>query len=71
MRSFLVWIGSGHRSYPETMEAWGTSCPRFTIWEDTLNEDLVRLESRDDAGRRETEVTLTPRGQSVLAVSEN
>lgn len=71
MLSFLGWIGSGHRSYAETMEAWRTSCPRFTIWEDALNEDLVRLERGDDAGRRETTVILTPRGQAVLAESEN
>ena len=71
MLSFLAWIASGHRSYAETMEAWRTSCPRFTIWEDALNEDLVRLERGDDAGRRETKVALTPRGRSVLTASEN
>lgn len=71
MLSFLGWIGSGHRSYAETMEAWRTSCPRFTIWEDALDDDLVRLESGDDAGRRETQVILTPRGRSVLIGIEN
>jgi hypothetical protein len=32
------------RSYGETLEAWKTSCPRLTIWEDAIAEGLVRVE---------------------------
>ena len=39
----LEWIGTG-RSYAETMDAWRTSCPRLTVWEDANDRGLVRVE---------------------------
>ena len=38
---FLQWIGEEPRSYPETIEAWRTSCPRLTIWEDAMTAGLI------------------------------
>ena len=32
------------RTYAETLEAWKTSCPRLTIWEDAVRAGLVRVE---------------------------
>ena len=43
-RQMLEWIDERPRSYAETLEAWKTSCPRLTIWEDALSEGLVRVE---------------------------
>jgi len=43
------------------MEAWRTSCPRLSVWEDAILEGLVCIEN--DAGRA---VRLTPRGRAVL-----
>ena len=63
-RDMLAWIGKESRTYAETMEAWRSSCPRLTIWEDALADDLVRVESAGPA-RRET-VVLTPRGLAML-----
>jgi len=40
----LEWIDERPRSYAETLEAWKTSCPHLTIWEDALSEGLVRVE---------------------------
>jgi hypothetical protein len=40
----LDWIGERPRSYAETLEAWKTSCPRLTIWEDAVAEELVRVD---------------------------
>jgi len=40
----LVWIAERSRSYAETIEVWKTSCPRLSVWEDALAEDLVRIE---------------------------
>ena len=37
---FLQWIGEHSRNYTETMEAWRTSCPRLTVWEDALSSTL-------------------------------
>jgi hypothetical protein len=55
----LVWIAERSRSYPETIEAWKTSCPRLAIWEDALADNLIRI----DHGR----VLLTAAGSQFLA----
>ena len=68
-RDFLAWVAYQPRSYAVAMEAWRTSCPRFTIWEDALGDDLIRIESVDGPTRRETQVLLTARGRAVLDAS--
>jgi len=57
-RDLLVWIAATPRSYRETMEAWRTSCPRLSIWEDAVCDGLVQI--------RDSTVVLTPRGAAVL-----
>ena len=59
---FLAWVAERPRSYAEAMEAWRTSCPRMSIWEDANLDGLVRLDGAD-----KTMVTLTERGRAVLA----
>ena len=39
----LAWVAERPRTYPETLEAWRTSCPRLSIWEDALTDGLVRV----------------------------
>ena len=39
---FVEWIASGPRRYCDVMEAWKTSCPRLTIWEDAIDQGLVQ-----------------------------
>lgn len=58
MIQFLEWISSRHRTYAEAMDAWRTSCPRLSVWEDALMDRLIQVER--------SEVTLTPRGREVL-----
>jgi hypothetical protein len=65
-RDFLAWVASRPRSYAETMDAWRTSCPRFTIWEDALGDGLVQLESVPGMPMSETRVILSPRGRAIL-----
>ena len=36
MLQFLAWVASRRRTYAEAMEAWQTTCPRHTVWEDAL-----------------------------------
>jgi hypothetical protein len=55
---FLEWLSDGPRAYASVMEAWRTSCPRLTIWEDSLDAGLVCI----DAG----EVSLTRAGRGFL-----
>jgi hypothetical protein len=39
---FVEWVAAGPRRYSEVMEAWKTSCPRLTIWEDAIDQGLVQ-----------------------------
>ena len=64
MLQFLAWVADRPRTYPDTMEAWHSTCPRLSVWEDAIIEGLVRLDNA--AGRA---VTLTPRGKAVLEES--
>jgi hypothetical protein len=54
----LAWVAEQSRSYAETIEVWKTSCPRLAVWEDSLADELVRI----DRGR----VLLTPAGSELL-----
>jgi hypothetical protein len=61
---FLTWISIRHRTYAETMEAWRTTCPRNTVWEDALIDGLIQIES--GGTMNQSEVILTPRGRAIL-----
>ena len=39
---FVEWIAASPRRYCDVMEAWRTSCPRLTIWEDAIDQVLVQ-----------------------------
>ena len=65
MLQFLAWVADRPRHYRDTMEAWQSTCPRLSVWEDAIIEGLVRLEN--DAGRA---VRLTPRGREILQKSK-
>ena len=67
LRDFLEWVAGAPRSYAEAMDAWRSSCPRFTIWEDALGERLVALKRGVGPGSRETTVVLTARGWAMLS----
>ena len=43
MLQFLGWIAERPRSRSEVMEAWRSSCPRLTIWEDAIIETFLTL----------------------------
>jgi hypothetical protein len=62
----LAWVGSRPRSYGEAMEAWRTSCPRLSIWEDAIGDGLVRIEGGGTQPMRQAKVVLTERGQALL-----
>ena len=40
----LEWLAKGGRSYEQVMEAWRTSCPRLTVWEDANDRGLIATE---------------------------
>jgi hypothetical protein len=61
----LEWLASGPKPYAEVMGAWRTNCPHLTVWEDALDQGLVRRCTR----RPDASVELTERGFALLAAS--
>ncbi len=68
MREFLSWVAHRRRTYAEAMEAWRSTCPRHTVWEDAFIDGFVRIEG--DGPLAQAEVTLTPRGRAALGGDE-
>jgi hypothetical protein len=64
MIEFLSWVSSRRRTYAESMEAWRSSCPRHTVWEDAIADGLIEIGGGETL--RQAEVTLTPRGKAIL-----
>ncbi len=56
----LEWVALVPRAYTDVMDAWRTSCPRLTVWEDTVDRGLLERRRTThgievvvtDAGRR-------------------
>lgn len=65
MVQFLNWIADRPRSYAQAMEAWRSTCPRLSVWEDAIIDGLVRVGKDGDRS-----VTLTERGHAVLETAK-
>lgn len=59
----VEWVAKEPRPYAAVMEAWRTSCPRLTVWEDAVERGLVVGEA---VGRHGVHVTVTPLGRQYL-----
>jgi len=59
----VEWVAARPRAYDEVMEAWRTSCPRLTIWEDAVDRGLV---VREQVAGVRTVVKLTQHGRTFL-----
>jgi hypothetical protein len=59
----LEWIAARPRRYEEVMDAWRTSCPRLTIWEDTVDAGYVQTWFGPD---KEKMVVISDRGKEFL-----
>lgn len=59
---FLAWLASGPRTHADVMDAWRSSCPRLTVWEDALIAGLVHVDGSTSPAR----VTITARGEAML-----
>ncbi len=60
---FLAWLAREPRSYADVMDAWRTSCPRLTIWEDAIDNGLIAYAR---APGRPALIEVTSRGQALL-----
>lgn len=59
----VEWVAREPRSYGEVIDAWRTSCPRLTVWEDAIDRGLVK---RETASGRGTQVVVTDSGRRFL-----
>jgi len=64
MLEFLSWISSRRRTYTETMNAWQSTCPRHTIWEDAIIDGYIQVNRNETL--RDPEVSLTVNGRALL-----
>lgn len=64
VRDLVKWVAEQPRPYDEVMDAWRTSCPRLTVWEDAVDAGYVRV-SFVQAGPGKT-VSVTNAGRTFL-----
>ena len=58
----LEWVAEKPRTHVDLMEAWKTSCPRQSIWEDACADNLIGC-----GPGRTAQVFLTEKGRRCLA----
>ena len=56
----LEWIASDRRTSAEVLDAWRTTCPRLSIWEDACMDGLIDREPDSQV------VTVSPKGRLLL-----
>jgi D-3-phosphoglycerate dehydrogenase len=61
---FLEWLAPKGRPYADVMEAWRTSCPRLTVWEDCVAAGYV---ARRRIGQGEAVIEVTAAGRQLLS----
>ncbi|MDB5416620.1 MAG: hypothetical protein JWP50_39 [Phenylobacterium sp.] len=60
------WAAARPRTYGEAIEAWRSSCPALTIWDDALAARLIEVRPVPGAGTSGGEVCLTEGGRALL-----
>lgn len=60
---FLAWIAAAPRTHADVMDAWRSTCPRQSVWEDSVIDGLVAFVGETQG------VALTARGWAVLGAS--
>lgn len=59
----VEWVAKEPRTYAEMLDAWRTSCPRLTVWEDAIERRLVM---RKPVAGQGTMVVVTEKGRRFL-----
>ena len=59
----VEWVAREPRAYSDVMDAWRTSCPRLTVWEDAVDRGLVKRENVPATGLM---VVVTNEGRALL-----
>jgi hypothetical protein len=58
---FLSWVDQETPTHAEVLDAWQSSCPRLSVWEDAMIGGLVAFD-----GSRARRVVLTGAGRARL-----
>jgi hypothetical protein len=58
----VEWVAKEPRSYAQVMDAWRTSCPRLTVWEEAVERGFV--------ARKNDRVVVTEAGGLFLKTCE-
>jgi hypothetical protein len=67
IRQLVSWMAERPRTYGEAIEAWGSSCPALTIWEDALAERLIEVRPEAGSSMAAAQVRVTEAGGALLA----
>lgn len=59
----VEWVAKQPRPYADVMDAWRTSCPRLTIFEDAVDDGLIESRTVPGGG---VLVAVTAAGTAVL-----
>jgi len=59
----VEWVAKEPRPYASVIDAWRTSCPRLTVWEDAVDRGLVK---REPTPGKTTQVVVTATGEDFL-----
>jgi hypothetical protein len=59
----VEWIAASPRPYPEVLDAWQTSCPRLSVWEDAVGRGYVTQKMVPGMGAM---VSISPSGKMFL-----
>jgi hypothetical protein len=43
VRDLVEWVGDCPKPYADVIEAWRTSCPRLTVWEDAVDAGYIKV----------------------------
>ncbi len=62
----VEWCAREPRTQAEVLDAWRTSCPRLTVWEDATERGLL---TRKAVAGRPPEVAVTAAGRAFLAAN--
>jgi len=60
---FVEWVAGEQRSYSDVLDAWKTSCPRLTVWEEASERGFVM---RLYVPRHGVFIGVTPAGRAFL-----
>jgi len=64
IRDLVEWCAREPQLYADVLDAWRTSCPRLTVWEDAIDRGL--LERRREASGA-VRMHVTAAGRAFLA----